>query len=148
LGYVQESIGSLGIRRCSENLPASIFLRMVELGILNQYDHGRNIETGKGFISTDLRVETPNCEIHSESYGPTFMRGNDGEYPEPILTEADDGSYSPKFETSHPLNKVIPISVSGSSTAGSGSQVSSQFSSSGSPEGFESIPSLQSPIRS
>jgi hypothetical protein len=118
-----------------ENLPDSIFLRMVELGIFNQYDHGRNIEAGKGFTSTSLRVGTPNCEIHSEYYGPTFMRGNDGEYPEPLLTEANDGSYSPAFESSIPLNEVIPISVSGSSATGFRSQVSSQSTLPDSPRG-------------
>jgi hypothetical protein len=82
---------------------------MVELGILNQYHHGRNIEAGKGFISISLRVGTPNCEIHSESYGPTFVVGNDGEYPEPLLTEANDSIYSPAFETPSPLNEVMCV---------------------------------------
>jgi hypothetical protein len=121
------------------------FRTSVELGALNWNDHGRDIEAAGGFISTSLRIGTPDLRAHSEPYSLTFGVGNDGEYPEPLLTETNDSGHSATFDFTLPLNEVTL--VPGSSTAGFSSQRRSQLISGGSPEGFRGFQSNQSTIR-
>jgi hypothetical protein len=98
------------------------FRRMVELGVLNQYDHGRNIERNRGFISTGFRAGTLDYAPFSECYGPTFDEENLDKHQKPLLT---NGYCSPAFEPlSRQRNEVIPILVSGISDEGLMSQVS------------------------